>query len=269
MKIGIVVPVYNVAPYVRECLESIKNQTYTDFCCVMINDASTDDSADICIEYEVADKRFILLCNEKNIGLGLTRNVGIEYLIEKTECNRIAFIDSDDYVDRRYLEILNSAMECSGCQMAICHYTHTTPFRVSDNYLVIDSKDFYRKRGLYKTYPSNCASAKLFDISFFKTFSFSEKKHEDIWIIPKVTMSCEKIVLCDSEMYYYRYVATSLAHKHYTIDKIDRILGFQSCVDFCLNEKNGCEQHFLSCMFAAINDQKQFLRKNRGGVYKR
>lgn len=71
-KIAIIVPIYNVENYLRECLDSILNQTYTKFICIMINDGSTDSSKEIAETYLV-DDRFLLI-NQENQGLSGARN---------------------------------------------------------------------------------------------------------------------------------------------------------------------------------------------------
>jgi len=79
-KIAIIVPIYNVENYLRECLDSIRNQTYKNFICIMINDGSTDSSKKIAETYLV-DERFVLI-NQENQGLSGARNRGIEFLLK-------------------------------------------------------------------------------------------------------------------------------------------------------------------------------------------
>lgn len=74
-KISIIVPIYNVENYLRECLESVKNQTFTNFECIMINDGSTDSSKEIAEQY-LEDKRFYLI-NQNNSGQSVARNRAI------------------------------------------------------------------------------------------------------------------------------------------------------------------------------------------------
>ena len=101
IKISVIVPIYNVSNYLEECLKSISSQTLKEIEVILINDGSTDNSKYICEEFLKKDKRFKLY-NQENIGLGETRNKGIE--IAKGEY--LSFVDSDDYIDRDYLEIL-------------------------------------------------------------------------------------------------------------------------------------------------------------------
>ncbi|WP_353886372.1 glycosyltransferase family A protein [uncultured Helicobacter sp.] len=73
-----IIPIYNVAPYLREYLDSVQNQSYENFLAIMINDGNTDENAQIAQEY-LSDPRFVLI-NQENQGLALVRNAGLEYL---------------------------------------------------------------------------------------------------------------------------------------------------------------------------------------------
>ena len=75
--ISIIVPIYNVENYLRMCLDSIQNQTYTNFECLLINDGSPDSSAEICREYVDKDSRFRYF-EKENGGVSSARNLGIE-----------------------------------------------------------------------------------------------------------------------------------------------------------------------------------------------
>ena len=112
-KIVLIVPIYNVENYLRQCLDSIKKQTYKNFICIMINDGSTDTSKIIAEQY-LSDSRFILI-NQENKGLSGARNTGIEYFFKYIDkeyiCNYVTFIDSDDVVSLDYLEYLVSNIE--------------------------------------------------------------------------------------------------------------------------------------------------------------
>ena len=105
-KISVIIPVYNVEPYLRECLDSVVNQTLRDIEIICVNDGSTDNSGAILAEYKVRDKRIIVIMQE-NRGLSAARNVGIDAAKGKY----IYFIDSDDYIDLDALEVLYNRAE--------------------------------------------------------------------------------------------------------------------------------------------------------------
>ena len=90
-KISCIVPVYNVEKYLRRCVDSILNQTFTDFELILVDDGSPDNSPAICYEYAVKDSR-IKVIHKVNGGVSSARNVGLD--VAKGEW--ICFVDSDD-----------------------------------------------------------------------------------------------------------------------------------------------------------------------------
>ena len=108
-KISVIIPVYNVEKYLRQCLDSVINQTFKDLEIICVNDASTDNSLCILEEYAQKDNRIVIFQNEKNSGLGLTRNHGLKYATGEY----IHFLDSDDWVEPDiYEKILADLPEC-------------------------------------------------------------------------------------------------------------------------------------------------------------
>ena len=100
-KVSVIIPVYNVEKYLRECLDSVLNQTLTDIEIICINDGSTDNSLQILEEYAAKDKRFIVISQE-NQGQSIARNRGIDI----ANGDYIFFLDSDDYLNNNILERL-------------------------------------------------------------------------------------------------------------------------------------------------------------------
>lgn len=97
-KISVIVPVYNTEPYLRQCIDSILNQTFTDFELLLVDDGSTDHSGEICEEYAQIDTR-IRVFHTANQGVSAARNLGISKACAKW----ITFVDSDDWVDIDFL----------------------------------------------------------------------------------------------------------------------------------------------------------------------
>ena len=96
---SIIIPVYNVAPYLRECLDSVLAQTLTDWEAICIDDGSTDGSGAILDEYAAKDKRFKVI-HQKNAGVSAARNSGIDAATGEY----VTFLDGDDAYDRSWLE---------------------------------------------------------------------------------------------------------------------------------------------------------------------
>ena len=92
VKVSVIIPVYNVAPYLGECLDSVIQQSLTDIEIICIDDCSTDDSLQLLQKYAVSDSRIRILCNDKNRDVSATRNRGIREAVGK----HIFFMDSDD-----------------------------------------------------------------------------------------------------------------------------------------------------------------------------
>lgn len=113
--ISIIVPVYNVEPYVSKCLESILRQTYQNIEIIIIDDGSTDGGSDICDAYAHKDKR-IKVIHQSNEGVSGARNVGLR--IAKGEF--IGFVDSDDWIEADMYEYLLQNIQQQDADIAIC-----------------------------------------------------------------------------------------------------------------------------------------------------
>ncbi len=99
--ITVIVPVYNVEKYLKECLNSLLVQTYQQIEVIMVDDGSKDSSGRICDEYASKNENFYVI-HKQNAGLGMARNTGMDHM----RGEYVTFIDSDDYVDAGYVENL-------------------------------------------------------------------------------------------------------------------------------------------------------------------
>lgn len=99
--ISVIVPVYKVAPYLRQCVDSIINQSFDDLEILLIDDGSPDQCGEICDEYAAKDSR-VRVFHTENKGLSAARNLGLQ----KATGEYIGFIDSDDWIEPDMYEVL-------------------------------------------------------------------------------------------------------------------------------------------------------------------
>ena len=116
-KISVIIPVYNVEKFLRECLDSVINQTYKDLEIILIDDGSQDNSGAICDEYALKDQR-IKVFHKENGGVASTRTFGLREMSGKY----FSFVDSDDVVDCDYIKILKENLEKSSAKISVCSY---------------------------------------------------------------------------------------------------------------------------------------------------
>jgi glycosyltransferase involved in cell wall biosynthesis len=101
-KISIIIPIYRTEDYLRDCLESVRNQTYPYFEALLVNDATPDQAMDIAREFAKEDERFRVIEHEENRGPGASRNTGID----DAKSDYLFFLDSDDQLPEDALETL-------------------------------------------------------------------------------------------------------------------------------------------------------------------
>ena len=99
--VSVIVPVYNVAPYLEQCLDSIVNQTYRNLEIILVDDGSTDESGAICDRYAEQDSR-IQVVHKENGGQSSARNVALDMMTGEW----VLFVDSDDWIELNTLELL-------------------------------------------------------------------------------------------------------------------------------------------------------------------
>ena len=134
--VSVIVPVYKVEQVVKNCIESILNQTFTDFELILVDDGSPDNSGKICDEYAKKDDRVIVI-HKENGGVSSARNVGID----RAKGKYICFVDSDDYVEVSYLQELVGQMN-DEVKFAFCCYYKVTE-RGEQNKVIIPNKTDY------------------------------------------------------------------------------------------------------------------------------
>lgn len=115
--ISVIVPVYNVEPYVEKCLDSILAQTYSDLEVLVIDDGSTDGCGEISDRYAEQDHR-IQVFHTENHGLSAARNIGLDHV----NGQYIGFVDSDDWIDPDMYEELHNIIQKTDADIVTCRF---------------------------------------------------------------------------------------------------------------------------------------------------
>ena len=209
--ISIIVPVYNVEKYLRMCLDSIQNQTYQNFECLLINDGSPDNSADICREYVAKDARFRYF-EKENGGSSSARNFGIE----RSTGVYLTFVDSDDWLEHDALDRLYGALKKENADISIGRYNYYDESRCQylfydsnpdNSFEVIEGKEIIDREGVEEMRNGNWTVAylKLFKRGLLQDLSFPiGKMAEDTYWTWKVLLRASRIVYLNSYIYWYR-----------------------------------------------------------------
>lgn len=236
-KISIIVPVYNTALFLDECITSILNQDYKEFELLLINDGSTDNSLDICNKWQSVDSR-IRVFSKQNGGPSDTRNYGI--IVSTGEY--ITFIDSDDYVSNKYLSYLLKLFSYSDkCSITTCNRQvvkegklgHKFNYDYENGVMCISRSEIFKK-ALY-TQIAHGAVARLYKRSVFDSLKFPVGiKHEDTYILGDFITYDEIMVFGNEVGYFYRVNGSSISHSNSTNRLKDLIMATKRFGDMAL-----------------------------------
>ena len=213
--ISIIIPIYNVGKYLRECLDSIINQTYADYECLLIDDGSLDDSGAICDEYAIKDTRFRVF-HKDNGGVCSARNLALK----EARGEWVTFIDGDDFIGKNYIENMYKAtMNCSGVDFVQCGLQNYKDGKVSMNQKYEDIESSYS--GLLFNRVRGLIVSKLFKLSIIKeqNLQFDDKMKigEDFVFTMDYILYVNRFTLCSSVDYFYRRHSASATNYVRTI----------------------------------------------------
>lgn len=205
--ISVIVPVYNVADYLEECVISIINQTYKNLEIILVDDGSTDNSSKICDDFSKKDTR-IKVIHKENGGISKARNAGIEIATG----DYIAFMDSDDCIKETFIEELYKLLKENDADIAGCRFyrniPNTTDYvypKESEDYnFVTDSKGMMKR--LYNDMGVFCVVwNKLYKKDIVKKHPFPDLKiAEDAYIMREYMFEAKKIAWTSKALYMYR-----------------------------------------------------------------
>lgn len=264
--VSIVVPAYNVAAYLEECIQSLLKQTYKNIEIIIVDDGSTDKTGEICDSFSCSNVQVI---HKENGGLSSARNAGIR----RAAGEYIAFVDSDDYVASEYVQTMLELIEENNGDIAVCGFVRTgkrlgemiqetaeetknSSEETTDNLTwVLSGKEalnqLYSPKRLYYVVSWN----KLYRTSMFADIAFPEGMlHEDEAVIHKLYHAAKKVVFTRKPLYYYYMSDSSIMRGTYKVERmgilytyLERMKMFSRDGNAVMKD-NSCKQ----CMVAAL-----------------
>ena len=267
-KISIVVPVYNTAPYLHECVATLAAQTYKNLEILLVNDGSTDNSGEICDQWAVQDNRITVIHTE-NRGVSHARNLGIE----RASGAYISFVDSDDWVDRDYYDSMLKAVLDYGVEACLTGYTEEGDRKryignKTHHPIAGSSTDILRYMVLTEGEKTSffAIAAKLWKRSLLNDIRLREDIHvgEDSLFSWQVMRQARSAVYFPIYGYHYRQRSDSAIHSIHVEKTFSGIKAFQY---ICENAKNISEELSkegqLLYLRYIITVSKQILQSDR------
>lgn len=254
--ISIIVPIYNVAPYLRRCIDSILNQTYHEFELILVDDGSPDNCGAICDEYAAKDTR-VRVIHKENGGLSNARNAGCEI----AQGEFIAFIDSDDWIAPDFLKRLYTTLEVTRADICECGVIKTDgktdllPVRdeVPSLYNTVDALEQLIHDGAFHQHVWN----KLYRRDVIADIIFPKgKTNEDEFWTYQVFGNAKTVAKISDVLYFYFQRPGSIMGETYSLKRLDALeakLERQAYLDakFPQPSSQARLNLFGSCIYAA------------------
>ena len=240
MKLSVLVPIYNVAKYLNQCLDSLHAQTMDDMEILCLNDGSTDESQDIIEEYLKLDNRFKLI-SKPNTGYGNTMNVGLD----NAKGQYIAIVESDDFIAPKMMEDMVNMIESSKTDLvkgAFLLYTEFSKNSEKANFIynypyerILNPMDYAQIFLEMQSIWSAIYSAEFirkYDIRFNETPGAS---FQDVSFAFKVYANAKKIMLTNHAYYFYRTSNPNSSVK--MVSKLDKLCTEINCIEKYIEER--------------------------------
>lgn len=237
-ELTIILPVYNVDPYLNTCLNSLRAQTFTDFEVILVDDGSTDFSGLICDSYSRKDGRFRVI-HQKNLGVSAVRNAGID----AASAPLLAFIDPDDFVSPNYFQCLVGDLSDTGAEVAVSSFFYVTEQgREEMIYRAINHIEHELKRSLPRHMPTNAEVVEALCGNLFSCVSWGKVFTRELWgdarfpvgidlgedmqTVPPVIIRAKSAVCSPEVKYFYRQRERSLLNG--TVTKTRAVKDFRA-----------------------------------------
>ena len=217
--VSVIIPVYNVSQYLREAIDSVIAQTYTNLEILVIDDGSTDGSSRICDEYEKIDERIVLI-HQENKGLSAARNSGLDLASGQI----IGFLDSDDAYHPRAIEILVGEMVSCNSDIVICDFTtHKTHGRMKIDTITDSSIGFdliTKRQAFHKVYNKEINTApwnKIYTKAIWDGLRFPEGHVcEGTYCIFDILVKSHRVSLTNEKLIMHRNRPNSICNTRNT-----------------------------------------------------
>ena len=223
--ISIVIPVYNVKKYLRQCVDSVLNQTYNNLQIILIDDGSTDESPKICDIYAERYSRFKVI-HQENHGAVYARNIGID----NAEGKYITFVDADDWIEFNMIEQLYESLKKYDVDASMCGRFEDTGRTSVTAYHGFAGEYYNREKLLEVIYPNMIVNACFFQWGIFPglcdiLFKKELLKRMHAEVDTRITMgddalctypyllNANSIYILDECLYHYRQTPTSMVHQ--------------------------------------------------------
>lgn len=239
MKISVIVPVYKVEPYLRRCVDSILQQTFSDFELILVDDGSPDCCGVICDEFSKEDSR-IRVIHQKNGGLSAARNAGIDFVMANSDSEFITFVDSDDWVEPSYLSELMRGLSL-GADVSCTGYVNVSEDGVEysqypdEGWKLLSPEDYWVGND---TCAQSTAWGKLCRKEFFDGVRYPVGKlMEDAFTTHQLVFQAKKVAVREVPLYNYFTGSQSIMRSDWSVRKLDAVDAFLCQRDFF--QKNG------------------------------
>lgn len=261
--ISVVVPVYNVEQYLRRCVDSILSQTYKNIEVILVDDGSTDNSGKICDKYAKNDKR-IKVQHKDNGGLSSARNAGIKTM----NGEYVSFVDSDDWIEPNYLEVLHENLKKNHCDISMVKHFIDYPMKSinasSGRRVKLDPHNCLNMM-LYSEDVDVSAWAKLYPTNIFNKIRFPEGRlFEDSATTYKLIDCVRNIFLDSTPLYHYTIRDDSITNKNFSMKDLDIIKSTKEMTNYIVKKypdlEKGCTRRLMYSHLSAF--RKYAISKN-------
>ena len=252
-EVSIIVPVYQVENYIRQCIDSILVQTFTDFELILVDDGSKDKSGQICDEYAVLDQR-VKVIHKENGGLSDARNCGMDQAVG----NYFMFVDSDDYIAPTMLEYLYKALMNKEADIAVCNFLYffeedrKRDFSTNIQSEVLSGAEIFYSRKNERVYGIwTVAWNKLYKRETLGNVRFRfGKYHEDEFWANDIYQMDIKVVTIPECLYYYRQRDNSIMGRKNIKRDFDILEALQERIAVYFMDERHADQAYKVMIFS-------------------